>query len=1128
MTEDTTPSRDLLELACSRRSFLAFTAGTAGVAGITTADGRRAHRAANGFGADTVGAAEGEPAPYPDNPFVQPSFGDPFIDPEAEAGYEAVGERQKLRTVLSLHPDVLAYDQLNQYDGGEIERESAERAQLELAQTLDRPATSGWNVNIHTDDADQRYGPLLENFDWRYPDGTPLESPTGILAETIDGQPYEISFKFDTLGTPSVFGPGGLDLLVETTVTQLERGYSGFFVDGVGIFRFSGVDVSVWAQAAFREHLRSLSDERLAELGVDDPGSFDFRSYVEAAGIAPNDDTDPRTDPLFREYLLFHHEGIDAWFDDYRATIAEQFPERMGNGDVALYANQFTGNFGNPQAANVYISDAMDVMYTELFPRVDPAVDVNYKLMQSVGNFSKPVVAKGTLTAISDERRGAIDPETPNPNLLRFQAAEAYANGSRLQLPLTARSGFSESDTVTNWVGPDGAVPTPLKSFADFLWAHKRFLTDVESAADVAVIWSLPTRVWRHEPGWGIGQNETPRLDSFLGTATLLREAGVAYDVVTFGHPRLWDDSQQLDRLSQYDAVVLPAIESITSDQLDALSSYLDGGGTVLASGPIPDRNGFYEPTDEPASVLDHRNVVDLEGDPGRRRVQAGERDGALVSALNGPGVKPVTVDDDPTVAANRLVQPGSNRHVVHLVNYDYDAGSDAFEMKNDVRIRLKAADAGSPVARYYSPQRQEDLEIVTDGDAMEVIVPELVEWGFVVVAPGESALVDGDPEAAEKRVNEARRRVEAARAADHGWSGEFAIAETQLEAAETALSYHAYTQASDAADEAIDAMGQATPEPDVVVGLDVGHGVEESYPDSEWRAAVADRLPSFEYQDVDSYVNDLDGVDLLVVPPALSFKGVEYGFTPDEIDAVKRFVREGGSLAVLARGGVADGVHEITMPFGFRFQNDPIIFPDRSESEIPVTGDSPLVDDVPGITAQLGSPIESVPDNGTVLARVSDNSDAWLHREQPLNERSDDEPSAAGRVVYATASAGEGEVALLGSPNYLVNPATVDFASEVLGNIFSVLGTEAAKRRLSTETTPSTGTETTGTGDTPVSTASNGTATGDSSVESESTAENGTANATATSSPGLGFGSAVAALGLSVWRRVQGAEEDE
>lgn len=766
---------------------------------------------------DTSDQENGEIPPYPDDPFIQPAFGIQYILGWEDFGWEDVGTETVQETILGLRPDVLAFDQLLDYEDGRVNRYfpgGGYNDQFTLAQDLDLPATSGMNVHIVTDEEEARfrYGPIAEESEWAFPDGAPLESPTDILGETFDGEPHRTEFEFETLGTPSVFAPGGLELMFTATEAQLEKGYSGFFVDGVGVFRLHGLDFSRWARSAFRNHLRSLSDDELAALRIEEPQSFDMREYVEANDLTPDDDVDPRGDPVFREYMLHQHEGIDDWFDDYRDRVEARFPERTENGEIALYANQFTGNLENPQAPNVYVSDSMDVMYTELFPTGDPASDVNYKIMRSVGNFSKPVVAKGTLAAGNPALPDGLDADAANNAFQRLQLAEAYATGARLQLPLTNRLGYSEEDSVTNWVAGDGTVPDELSSFVEFLWAHERLLTDLEPAGDVAIIWSLPTQVWRREQSWGFdSDDEGGSVDSFTTAASALREAGFSYDVLTFGHPRLWDESVQLDRLAEYEAVVLAGVTSVSDGQVSALRTYLDDGGTVLCTDSAPGRDAMYEPRNDIAAFFERDGAAVIDGssdDQGGSETGPG---GPLSGALEDQDVVPARRTEDPNIAVHTHSQSDPDRYVLPLVNYDYDPETDSFSVKSDVSVRVPTTGSGEHAIRYYSPTETAELSVTERDGSPHVTVPELVEWGIVVVSETEGELRPAvSEEAAADAIETARESLEGAEERGRPTGTALVAARSKLQAAEMAMSFDAYGQAETVATEVIDITGSS------------------------------------------------------------------------------------------------------------------------------------------------------------------------------------------------------------------------------------------------------------------------------------------------------------------------------
>lgn len=999
---------------------------------------------------------------FPDDPFIVAAWGNPFLVTRAESranwespltrqGYEATTINEKVRTLFGLHPDVLDTHTLDDFKDGQPNSPQTTMEMLWFATRTGLPAAGGNNFAVMRSDPDvasDRYGAIMERNGWRYPDGTPLDNPSGIFAETFDGRDHTYD---DRANVPSVFAPGTLDLIVLATETRLRQGFAGFWADGgVGVWLQHGLDFSVWATAAFRSHLSSLSPSRLSDLGIDDPGTFDIIGYLRDEDLTPGSVNDPRSDPVFREYLLHHHRGIKAFCEAYRSAVEEQFPARMAQGQIKLWTNQFMGNFEAPQAANIYVSDSFDIMHPEIYPTVQPGVGFKYKLLQALGRFSKPIMVAGNISPFNEPRIQEFDPGVSYRMLQRFLLGEAYANGAVFKLILTP-SHLHLDTSFEHWVRADGTVPDELQSFIDFLWAHRRFLDAGEPDARVAVIWSLPTRLWRYEPQWKFVEGERRRLESFVGTVRLLREAQVPYDVLVFGHPRLWEDADQLDRLASYDVVVLPGVECLTEDQRVALERYLDADGTVITSGQPPARTQNFVPADAVASLFERDAVTNLSEDPGYRRSADGRSDGSLIDAVTGAGVDPMTVAPDRTLAVTRRHQPADSRTVVHLLNYDYTRDSDEFTTKEGFELRVRQPNHEVGVARYYAPQRTTDLEFSMDSGTIRLTVPALVEWGFVVLAPSSDYLVEHEarPEAREL-LEEADRRIARAEEIDRNWGPDYERATVESDAAKTALEFQAYDQATRAAEAAIEAIEKTYPRP--VVGIDIAHHQLETIDQSapfEWLDEHFDGYRFEQLRDWDR--STLKSVDVLLVPPVLGADDAAFGYSPEELDRVERFVGSGGSLVVFARGGVADDIDALTERFGYRFDGAPIVFPEGTYGDVPVTSSHPLMKRVNAVTARYATPITRLPDHAEVLASVPADSGAWLSSESPLERRSDREESAAGLPIFATGHHGDGQVLLLGQSNYLLDTREAQDFMEVVYELLTVLGRRSVNARRGT-----------------------------------------------------------------------------
>lgn len=1034
---------------------------------------------------------------FPDDPFIVP-VGNRWFSHRSDLigswvasddlpyvlGYEPTTLSQKIRTVIGLHLDALSTNGLDDFVNGRLKTTDPVTDVPRFGRQTGIPTSVGWNFTLNLDDPVSRYGPIMEEEGWTYPDGTPVEHPRALLSKTYDG---DIRPIHRTRGIPSAYAPGVRDLLVRATEQRITQGFTGFFVDGSGsvFLKGPGLDFSVWTTTAFQDHLSSLSRDRLTELGIDEPETFDIRSHLEEEDLAPDADTDPRADPIFREYVLHNHLGIKGFFETYREAVNQRFPERREQGEIKLWPNQFMGNFEPPQAPHIYVSDSFDIMHVEMWPTVQPGVGFKYKLLRAMGRFSKPVMGKGTLASFDLPRIDEFDPSVPYRMLQRFLMAEAYANGAILKPALTAPGPVDQA--LTNWIQADGAVPDELQSFIDFVWAHRRFLQpeEVESDVQCAVVMSLPTRIWRYFPPWGIGgPGESPRLDSFVGTVRLLREAQIPYDVIVFGHSRLWGDAEQLDRLKGYDAVVLPGVECLSQAQVTTIAAYLDSAGAVVTSGPPPERDEMFVPDDDVVAVMGRDEVTVLADDPGHQRAITGESEGSLVEALVDHGIEPVTDESDPTLAVNRMTQPAESRTVVHLLNYDYAPKTDAFTPKDDVTLRLRTPEHEVTVARYFSPQRIIDLDFSAESGRIELTVPELVEWGFIVLASSPDALVDAAAESdARESIERGNRLVDEARESDRDWGPDFAVATTKLDSAMTATEYDAYAQAERAASEAIAAIENTYPRP--VVGVDLSHNQsswqQPSHADVEvdvpfgW---LEENFEPYHFEMLESWNQaELDSIDVILVPPALESFVSSFGFESSELDRIEQFVSDGGSIVIIGDWRATRDIDELTDRFGFRFLGPKIQFPKGVWGLAPTTPEHPLTQAIDAIPVANGTPIERLPGNAEVLARVPEDSQAWLSTEPPRQERNEGEPSAAGAPIFAHAMHGVGHVVVLSSPNFAFSPDDAP-SMEVMYNILAFLGQESGTDRENERNDMTTPTTASGTSTPPTPSHETGTAT--------------------------------------------------
>ena len=257
-------------------------------------------------------------------------MGEPYISFSSD--WDSGSIQDEIRTVLGLHPDVYATHNFYRFVDGEVMTDSGLPAQQEFASQAGLPITVPWNTTIEIENGTDQLEPLFDSREWEFPNGDPLTDPRDIVAETYSGDLHRMDFG----AVPSAFSPSSPDLLYIGSEKKLSKGVAGIFVDGPITKAFNGIDFSVWAVDAFRDRLATMSAERLSQLGIREPSSFDIGSYLESNQLTPSSGNDPREDPVFREYLLHHHLGIKEYMSTYREMLHETYPDRMENGDIAV------------------------------------------------------------------------------------------------------------------------------------------------------------------------------------------------------------------------------------------------------------------------------------------------------------------------------------------------------------------------------------------------------------------------------------------------------------------------------------------------------------------------------------------------------------------------------------------------------------------------------------------------------------------------------------------------------------------------------------------------------------------------------------------------------------------------
>ena len=493
-----------------------------------------------------------------------------------------------------------------------------------------------------------------------------------------------------------------------------------------------------WCNRRFVDRLRDrFPPDALRNMGIPDLQRFGIRPYLAAKrrqtglpmwkAAPPDADADALIrDPIIHEYIRFQYTAmLDAWRD--LAGKAKGEAIRLGRASPALYGNQ-AGCAGQTPLATM-LSPSVDVVWVEssrclqpCFEGVDPGSPTPrynegvfleagrktvarqawstllYKAARAAGHFQRPVWA----LQYPEQWFGA---EKRLPSAVVF--AEAHANGG---VPVLL---FGPS--ITQKAAAGGLMWQANRAHARFVGRHRALFTDRSSVADVALVLSLPSVFWRSFSSLRTDARE--HLDCFTASARELEERHVPYEVLVLGHPDLYDDRPQLERLEHYRTVVLPHADSISDRQAEVLRRYAEAGGRLLLLGECATRDEELRP--RPAPAFPEHGLA--------AREELASVDGSRV----------VVADLPATVWLNVWRHGVGPMTSVQMVNYDLDLAADRPRPVTSGALSLRADDPDRiAVAWLIRPGADtEPLDIRRSGDRLAVTVPVIDLWAVVVFA---------------------------------------------------------------------------------------------------------------------------------------------------------------------------------------------------------------------------------------------------------------------------------------------------------------------------------------------------------------------------------------------------------
>ena len=485
-----------------------------------------------------------------------------------------------------------------------------------------------------------------------------------------------------------------------------------------------------------RGQLRARFGEQLASL----------RPYAPQQGFDPRRaDTAAQAlcdDPVLADFQIFHTAAsLASWARLY--TNLRQISQRAGR-PFDVHGNLGGGPMG-PDAYPFALAPLVDTVWFETTGLAQ------YDLSRHDWWNAWGALRLELADAVAGGRNVMFiaHPEKQTPDFVAQEMAEIGAGGG---VPL---------------INPDllaHEAPAALPAFSEMMQLrdrHRAVFTPRgrERVADVALLYSVATVLF-DQCVPEASSTDAPVLNDFSAAARSLEEMHEPYDVVVLPHPELVSAHPPAVELSRYRVVVAPAIDRLSDADLERLTQYLRGGGTLAVLGPLGARDERNRP--RAASALAQLRAA-----------------GRVQVLLGGQGFPPSRVNPSPAMLAQgarleqelRALLPAPRvsgelrpstwvklwRHAggfvsAHFVSYaiDFESGAAPTLPMAQIGVRMPK-DVRAESARWFAPGEDErELPLRVEGGVAHVTLPPLHVYGVLVLGPRgaeplASALARGD-----------------------------------------------------------------------------------------------------------------------------------------------------------------------------------------------------------------------------------------------------------------------------------------------------------------------------------------------------------------------------------------------
>lgn len=447
---------------------------------------------------------------------------------------------------------------------------------------------------------------------------------------------------------------------------QIDAGVHGVHFDEAEVpltsLQYGGCFCDTCMQG-FSAYLRDLPAAELPrELEGEDLDAFHFGEWLLARGFEFR--SNYANTPLFFDYMTFQRRNIRRYFAEL-AEYTRKYAASKGR-DVLVSGN-FFNLFEHYHAIEPYVDVVVTEMRNSLWRQPEW-----YRYAAGFGRGKPVVVVENPYGGVVP---GMVEGLKRGRGYDRFRQSlyEAAALGANMSVPYGAWMGSVVEDAFY----PPHDLATEIQKF---LADHEHLYGGDPTLAEVGVIYGIASNAVARaafELPADNRLNVLPEGDilAFDQVSRVLCVAAQPYDVLFFPEGELRLDTLEVEDLTRYRTIVVPACDALTARQADLLEGFVEGGGRLVVLGELGINLG-----DRMRALLRREEV----------RVGA-QFEFSLDHLVEGPQVRVVEGRTDFAITLQR-VDGGA---ALHLIRYDYDETADRVPMLDrlvlDVRLPFEA-----------------------------------------------------------------------------------------------------------------------------------------------------------------------------------------------------------------------------------------------------------------------------------------------------------------------------------------------------------------------------------------------------------------------------------------------------